>query len=201
MLLSSPTSPHTDNVSLARVSPGSSPKCCDVSPRQTNIHPSLLPRPSAQFPRNGQMFQPAGRPLICLAADEQRSAALGQRLQPDRNIRNVRNSYSELGHRCASYHFIRRQTSHCGGCTRLQSGPRMSAWDGRAFTNTDEKHTMRMIEAINALFRPIVSPTWPNISPPTGRMKNAPAKTENVDIVDAIGSSPGKKAALRKDVM
>ncbi len=60
---------------------------------------------------------------------------------------------------------------------------------------------MRMIAARSARLRPMVSPTWPKMRPPTGRMKKAPANTVNVDMVAATGSSAGKNAALNAAVM
>eukprot|EP00193_Tetraselmis_chui_P008629 CAMPEP_0177756534 /NCGR_PEP_ID=MMETSP0491_2-20121128/3160_1 /TAXON_ID=63592 /ORGANISM="Tetraselmis chuii, Strain PLY429" /LENGTH=132 /DNA_ID=CAMNT_0019272123 /DNA_START=1190 /DNA_END=1584 /DNA_ORIENTATION=- len=51
----------------------------------------------------------------------------------------------------------------------------------------------------SAGLRPTLSPTCPNITPPTGRMKNAAAKTEKVLINSAVGSADGKKAAPISD--
>ena len=50
------------------------------------------------------------------------------------------------------------------------------------------------IDTVSAFLRPVRSPTCPNSTPPTGRMKNAPAKTPNAPSSDAVLDSAGKNS-------
>jgi len=47
-------------------------------------------------------------------------------------------------------------------------------------------------DAMIAVRRPSLSPTWPNRMPPIGRMTKPTAKTLNAAISETVGSSCGK---------
>ena len=56
---------------------------------------------------------------------------------------------------------------------------------------------MRNSAETSAFLRPMRSPKWPQMMPPTGRARNPTANELNAASVPMKGSAPGKNAVLR----